>query len=120
MNIEVVLDGVTLPTPHIPFINGYQENATDNITLDGTLYTDWVNQRRSWSLTWVQLSKAQYDQLRGIYNAQFTDNNYPVLEIDYYGISAPVKVTINDKNIWNDGECIRGVEVILREQWAFS
>lgn len=119
-NITIVLDGVTLPTPNVPFKELNGENATDVRTLDGTLYTDWINRLRSWELTWLSLSATEYDAIKQIYDNQFTNNAYPLLEIDFYGISVLAKVGVNEKDIRWDGDCVHGFSITLTEQWAIS
>ena len=119
-NIVIILNGQELPLPDVPFKMITDENATDNITLDGTMYTDYINMRRSWTMEWARLSATQYQVIRDIYESQFSTGAYPILVIDYYDIAVPVKVSINDKDIRNDGDCIYGVEITLNEQYAVS
>src|SRR3954447_18937102 len=112
-NIIIELDGNTLPVPDVPFMKQRAENATDNVTLDGTLYTDFVNIRRSWSVEWAKLSKEDYDLIEELYLAQFETGIYPMLEVGYYEIFVPVKLSLNDHDIRFDGLCAYNVKLTL-------
>lgn len=91
-----------------------------NVTLDGTLYTDFINNRRSWVVGWEKLKAADYDIIRAIYNRQYTSESYPIIFLVEYNISAPMKVEISDRNIRLNGEIIEGVSITLIEQYAVS
>jgi hypothetical protein len=121
MSIVVILGGVTLPTPDLPFKRITTPNETDNTTLDGTIYTDFINRRRSWSMTWGALSETEYDAIRAIYNAQYTNQQYPILQIAHYSLVAAVKMNVTpEDDIRRDGTCIRGFGITLLEQYAVS
>lgn len=117
--INIVLDGVDLPVPD-SFILDSRPNSSDNMTLNATLYTDFVNVSRSWTVTWTTMCKEEYDALYDIWFNQFSTFEYPTLEVDYYGIAVPVKVDMNPKDIRWDGNNIRNIQIVLREQNAIS
>lgn len=91
-----------------------------NITLDGTLYTDFVNNRRSWVVGWEKMKASDYDIIRAIYNRQYVTEAIPIVQIPQYGVTAPMKVEISDRNIRLNGEIIEGVSITLLEQYAVS
>lgn len=95
-------------------------NETDNQTLDGTIYTDFVNMRREWQVGWEKLKAADYDTIRDIYEEQYQYEAYPTIEIPEYGVTAPMKINISDRNIRLNGEIIEGVSITLKEQYAIS
>ena len=95
-------------------------NETENITLDGTLYTDFVNNRRSWLVGWEKLKAADYDTIRALYNFQYNHDAVPVVSIPEYGITAPMKLSISERNIRLNGEIIEGFSLTLKEQYAVS
>lgn len=120
-NIAITLGGVVLPVVKIEDLKEIPSPIeSSNITLDGTLYTDFVSLRRSWQIHWPILTEDEYDDIRAIFNAQYTNEAYPLLQIPYYGISHPAKMSINEKNIKWDGNCIRDFSVVLEEQYAVS
>lgn len=111
-------------TTILPLYKTLQEKLdpieSKNITLDGTLYTDFVNNRRSWVVGWEKLKAADYDIIRAIYNRQYTTENIPIVFLVEYNISAPMKFEISDRNIRLNGEIIEGVTITLLEQYAVS
>lgn len=103
-DIEVSLDTDTI------------ENAQDVQTLDYNIYTDFINSKRRWVLKWDSLDETTYNTLRSIYESQFTDFQYPVLDIPYYSISdVPVRLYMNTKQVWNNCGDVQNVEISLRE-----
>lgn len=105
-----------LPILNIPLIEETLENATDVITLDYNVYTDFINHKRRWEHTWAYLSEDDYNKVRGFYDRQFTEYKYPLLSIDYYGINlVPVRMTIEPKNIINGCGMVQDVTISLRE-----
>lgn len=95
-------------------------NETDNTTLDGTLYTDFVNNRRGWIVAWEKLLADDYDTIRALYNEQYQHEDYHEIEIPEYGISARMKINISDRNIRLNGVIMEGVSITLKEQYAIS
>lgn len=118
-DMSIIIDGVTLPL-YKSLKEMINPNETDNTTLDGTLYTDFVNNRRSWLVGWEKLKAADYDTIRALYNAQYTNEAYPVVQIPEYGVSAAMKINISDRNIRLNGEIIEGFSITLKEQYAIS
>lgn len=114
--ITATLSGETLPRIERDFIDTPIENAVDVVTLDGSLYTDFVSQGRQWTFSYESLTKAEYDNLRAIYDAQFTAYAYPELTIPFYSLAdQPVRMTINEKDIWDNCGDVAGVQIIFRE-----
>lgn len=95
-------------------------NESESVTLDGTMYTDFVNNRRSWVVGWEKLKAADYDTIRQLYNDQYINEAIPVVEIPEYSITAPMKISISDRDIRLNGEIIEGFSIILKEQYAIS
>lgn len=108
---------LTLPPLEQDFINQNLENAVDVVTLDNAIYTDFVdNDFAQWSLQWESITQAEYDSIRAYYDAQFTDYEYPTLTIAFYDVTnVPVRMTINEKNIWNYCGDVMGVQISFRE-----
>jgi hypothetical protein len=91
------------------------ENATDVQTLDFNIYTDFINQKKVWSLSYDSLDEATYDAIRGYYDRQFTTFQYPALAISYYGIDTPVRMYMNTKQVWNNCGSVENIDITLRE-----
>jgi hypothetical protein len=93
---------------------------SENITLDGAMFTDFTSNRRAWRVGWEKLKAADYDIVRAIYNRQYSTESIPIIVLPEYGISAPMKMVISDRNIALNGEIIKGFSVVLKEQYAVS
>lgn len=118
---------VTTPagaTVELPLYSSLKEivdpNETENRTLDGTLYTDYVNNLRSWVVGWDKLKAADYDIIRNIYNQQYQYEMNPKITLPEYGISTRMKMNISDRNIRLNGEIVEGFSITLKEQYAIS
>lgn len=118
----IVTNGAGATT--LPLYSALQEKLdpieSKNITLDGTLYTDFVNNRRSWVVSWEKLKAVDYDIIRALYNYQYVYEAIPIVQIPEYGITAPMKLEISDRNIRLNGEIMQGVSITLIEQYAVS
>ena len=115
MAITATLNGQPMPQIQRDFINRPQENAADVVTLSGRMYTDFVSVEHSWTFNYESLTQAEYDSLRAIYDSQFTSYQYPTLSIPFYEIDeVPVRMYINEKNIWNNCGAVQGAQFIFR------
>lgn len=93
---------------------------SENVTLDGTLYTDFTSNRRAWAVGWEKMKAADYDTVRALFNAQYATETIPIVQIPEYGITAPMKLVISDRDIRLNGEIIQGFTLTLKEQYAVS
>lgn len=117
MAITASLNGNPMPTIQRDFINTNLENAADVVTLDNSMYTDFVdNTHGLWEFNYETLSQDEYDALRAAYDDQFTTNQYPLLSIPYYSVEdRPVRMYMNEKNIWNNCGSVQGLQIKFRE-----
>lgn len=116
---SIILGGVTLPVPtYLREVT--TPNEGQNVTLDGTIYTDFVNVRRTWEMGWAFLCKEDFDLIRAVFDDQYALEAFPTLEIDYYDVLTPVKMSINTKEIRWDGNQVAGFQITLQERFAIS
>lgn len=119
MNIVATLTDssgtLQLPPIEVALQEQTLENATDVVTLDFNVYTDFINTKRQWTLSNDHLDEDTYNALRAYYDRQFTDYAYPVLAIDHYDVSTPVRMYLNTKEVWNDCGSIQNIQMTLRE-----
>lgn len=114
--ITSALSGDAMPPIERDFIEAPQENAVDVETLSGDLYTDFTSQHKEWTFNYDSLTQAEYNGLRAKYDAQFTTYQYPTLSIPYYSlVDKPVRMYINEKNIWDNCGSVAGVQIRFRE-----
>lgn len=112
--------GATVLPLYATLVEKIDPIESKNFTLDGTLFTDFINNRRSWVVGWSKLKAADYDIIRALYNYQYTSEAIPIVTIPQYGVTAPMKLEISDRNIRLNGEIIEGVTITLLEQYAVS
>ena len=107
-------NGITLPKVSLPFIENVIENAGDVVTLDGTMHTDFVNQRQGFELNWSVMTLDEYEVLRGIYDSQYTTGDYPEFTCDYYDAEdVACRMYINDRDVRVMGCQVYDVKVKL-------
>lgn len=93
---------------------------SENVTLDGTMFTDFTSNRRAWAVGWEKLKSTDYETIRALYDAQYATESIPIVQIPEYGITAPMKIVISDRDIRLNGEIIEGFSITLKEQYAIS
>ena len=92
-------------------------NASENVTLDGSIHVDFVNKRRGWKIRWNLLDATYYEQIMTLYNLQFSSGNFNNLTIDTEGITAlPVYMKISQRDIKYNGGFVENFELELIEQ----
>lgn len=114
--ITASLNGQSMPTIEQDFINTPTENAVDVVPLSGDIYTDFVSIEQTWTFNYQSLTQDQYNTLRAAYDSQFQPPfEYPLLSIPFYSIEdQPVRMYINEKNIWNNCGAVQGVVITFR------
>lgn len=75
-------DRLDLEMLQIPIADSYIEGASDNTTLDGNVYTDYLYLKHQWSQKWSRMDAETFARLKGFYERQFTTRKYP-----YYTLS---------------------------------
>lgn len=115
MNMTGTLGGVVIDKFTIPFLERSIENAADVVTLDGTMYTDFININKEWTINFEELCHADYNEIKTVYNNQFSNGEYPTFVLPYLTVNASVRMWINERNVQKDGTSVRGFQVRLRE-----
>lgn len=113
------LDGLRLPD-YGALKEIINPNIAKNVTLDGSLYVDFYNNRRSWEISWKYLKPAEYNAIRAKYDRQFSQQTMLQFVVDPLGLFVPVYISINEKNIKWNGQLIEGFTITLEEQYAIS
>lgn len=114
-----LLGGVQLPD-QTQLLETTTPNEADVMTLDGSLYTDFVNLMRSWTIGFPYLTQAEFDPIYELYKSQYTNETYLAFEVDQLGITTIVKVNISDKDIHFNGQQVYGFSLTLKEAYAIS
>ncbi len=118
MDMTLILGGVILPK-YSSLKRIDTPNESDNFTLASTLYTDFINNHRSWLITWKDTTRANLNIVRNLYLEQYTNGTYHPLQFDAENIYAPVKINISDQDVKFNGELVT-FQATITEQYAFS
>lgn len=120
--ITSTLNGTDMPPIEQDFINTPLDKVVDVETLDNSIYTDFTGSRhQSWTYNYDSLTQDQYDALKDAYDGQFTSYEYPTLSIPYYSVAdQPVRMYINEKNIWDNCGSVQNVQITFRETLAID
>lgn len=113
--ITATINGWQMPPIELDFINTPIENAKDVVTLNGGIYTDFVNQLKEWTFNYSSMTKAHYDRLKAEYDKQFTLYTYPTLQIPFYGFDGAVRMFISEAKVWNNCGDVEGIQIKFRE-----
>jgi len=106
----------TSPAPNTPLSEQVIEASSEVTTLDLNIYVDLLNTKRSWTINFGYMNAVDYAALRGFYNRQFTNLEFPDVTIVDLGVSSVVvKASLNDQNITDESGLVENVQLILRE-----
>lgn len=95
-------------------------NQTKTITLAGTTYVDFINRNRTWVLTWEHITESDFNIIKELFNRQYTEETFHILQVDYKSIYTPVLMEISDQNLKYNASVLRDFTITLTEQYAFS
>lgn len=91
--LTIILGGITLPE-QIELLETPTPNAVDVRTLNGDLYTDFINYYRSWIVAFDAMLATEWSQIMALYKSQFENETYLTFECDALGINTVVKLDI--------------------------
>lgn len=91
-------------------------NESDHITLGGHLYTDFLNLKRTWTLSWDILKAEQFQIIQDLYTRQHRDRVYLDLQIDAYGIYCKAKLEVSEHLLKYNGVTVKNLTVKLIEK----
>lgn len=114
-------DSMNFDILEIPIVDDDVEGASDNTTLDGNVYTDFLYLKKVWKQSWKQMNRANYERLRGFYTRQFSTGVYPELSMTNLAdntalvASQAVRMALKDGGVINECGCRRNVQIELRQ-----
>ena len=116
IEISDSVDTMTIEYPAPPFSESIIEGATDVVTLDMNLYTDFFATKRVWADTLPIMSETDFNQLRGFYLRQFSLWQYPTISIADLGVSdVVVRMSLSPKQVIDNCGRVSNVEISFRE-----
>lgn len=96
-------------------------NATETLTLDGTLFVDMINTRRSWQLDFGDLlSIVDYTTIKNIYDLQFSSQSLPYLYVPGLSINLKVYLKLNERNLKFSNQWVEGLQLTALEVFGIS
>jgi len=114
--IEDSTGSMTLPPLEVPLSKSPIEGASDVTTLDNNIYTDFINLKSLIAHTWAYMNEADFTNLQGYYERQFTLYQYPSISIAALGITdMTVRMTLTPQQIVDHCGTVEGVTVSFRE-----
>lgn len=120
-DVLVTIGSFTVPPERMESLIDVTEPVeASNRTLDGTLYTDFTSNTRTWKVKIAFLCAEDYDELRQVYFDQYNNATYPAFSVPFYSISTVAKLSMNEKDVRHDGDDIVGIELTIQEQYAVS
>lgn len=105
----------------VPIVDDDVEGASDNTTLDGNVYTDFLYLKKFWKQSFKHMCDSDYQRLRGFYTRQFSTGVYPQLSITNLDgnvalvSSQAVRMKLTDGGVINNFGCRRDVNLELRQ-----
>jgi len=116
---EIYLNGTLLPD-YIDISLERSPNASSNVTLDGTLFVDYVNNRRVWTIQWQLLTRDQVQVIVDLYNSQYSTGTNLVMQIPNLCTTTDVYMTISTDQIKYNGQYSESFSAVIQEIYAVS
>lgn len=114
-------DSMNFDLLEVPIVDDDVEGASDNTTLDGNVYTDFLYLKKLWKQSWTHMCHTEYNRLRGFYTRQFSTGTYPELSITDMKTSTAlvssqaVRMALSDGGVINNCGCRHNVQLELRQ-----
>lgn len=77
LNLKDSADALDIDVLEIPLADDFIEGASDNTTLDGNIFTDYLYLKKQYSYKWATMDAETYDRLKGFYTRQWSSKKYP-------------------------------------------
>lgn len=113
INNELLPKHLTLKQNLIP-------NAAKNNTINGTLYVQYFNNRRTWEVTWSLLTREEVQQILDLYYSQFSTAIPLTLNIPGSGLTVSVYMEVSPDDIKYNGQYSDQFSILLQEIYAIS
>lgn len=121
ITISDSVDEMTIQFPSPPLIEEIIEGAADVETLDLNVYTDFFATKRNWSDTLQVMSEADFNQLKGFYDRQWTLWQYPTISIPDLGVNdVVVRMNLSPRRVKDRCGRVENVTMSFRETVQMS
>ena len=95
-------------------------NAAKNNTINGTLYVQYFNNRRTWEVSWSLLTREEVQQILDLYYSQFATAIPLTLNIPGVQLTVYVYMEVSPDDIKYNGQYSNEFSVALEEIYAIS
>lgn len=116
VTIEDSVGSLTLKQLGVPLVIETIEGATDVVTLDNNMRTDFTNPKRQISIPYDSLTEEQFNDIKAFYDRQYTLFEYPLINISHYGITdMACRMYLSPRNVYNNCGSVENVTITFRE-----
>lgn len=121
MTISDSVDTQEFNLLEVPILSKDIEGLSDNTTLDGNVYTDYLYLKKQWEQKFSWLFASDYARLRGFYTRQFEVGEYPYLTIvdtatlETIVPETAVRLKLDDGGIIDTCGTRQNVKLVMRE-----
>ena len=120
-DMALIIGGRLIPNPGPGgFRRSDRANETTTETLGSHIYTDFINVRREWVISWDKMTYEDYETILDLYYEQYSDEVYHFMQFDAFNIYAQVKLEITEANLRLNGSIVDGFSMIIKEKFAIS
>jgi len=120
MTLSDSSDTMSMTLLEVPIEDKDIEGATDNTTIDGNVFTDYLWLKKQFSQKWTIMDATTYAQLRGFYTRQFDNADVPTYTLEDGGgveiySATPVRLSLTDGGVIDNCGTRQNVQLTMRE-----
>lgn len=115
----IKINGITL-RKYNDFRRTDTPSESNNRTLAGVLYTDFLFTARSFEIFWENMPYDDYMDVINLYLSQYQNASYYIMEFPELGISMPVKLSIGRHSIKYNRTLIDSFTLFIEEKYPIS
>ena len=120
MTLSDSSDTMSMTLLEIPIEDKDIEGATDNTTIDGNIFTDYLWLKKQFVQKWTIMDATTYVKLRGFYTRQWENAEAPTYtledsdSVEIYP-ATPVRLSLTDGGVIDNCGTRQNVQLTMRE-----
>lgn len=120
MTLNDSSDTMSMTLLEVPIEDKDIEGTTDNTTIDGNIFTDYLWLKKQFVQKWTIMDATTYEKLRGFYTRQFDDAEVPTYTLEDGGgveiySATPVRLSLTDGGVIDNCGTRQNVQLTMRE-----